>query len=53
MTIKNLMRVLFQRLGNKRYLYDLEILLEKYLNNLQPDELQTINYLIQDLHFLK
>ena len=46
-TLTQLMQALFQTIGNKRYLYDLE----KMIVNLEltPEQLQTVSYLIRDI----
>lgn len=48
----DLVRVLTQKVGNKRYLKDLEILLSKKLTNLSPYERQTLLFLRGDLNSL-
>ena len=49
--VKNLVNTLTQTVGNKRYIRDLEKLLEEKLTDLSPFEAQTIQYLINDLKF--
>lgn len=49
--IEELKRVLKQVVGNKRYLGDIDTLLDK-LPDLSPNEKQAIQYLMQDLEQL-
>jgi len=49
--MKELMRIFYQLLGNKRYLYDLENILDKL--DLSPKERQTMNFLKNDLQSLQ
>lgn len=49
--IHQLMRSLYQSIGNKRYLHDLEIFLSKL--ELSPEEAQTLCYLSRDIENLK
>jgi len=47
--IRYLMQALYQMLGNKRYLHDLETLLKDKLGDLKPEENETLMFLTRDL----
>ena len=49
-SIKNLIQVLYQTVGIKRYMRDLEKLLDEKLTDLTPMEKETIMMLSRDLN---
>lgn len=51
--LRLLIRALYQKLGNKRYLHDLENLFTEKLTNLTGGEKQTIMYLVRDLNSMR
>jgi hypothetical protein len=53
MEIKFLIQAFYQLLGNKRYIHDLEILLNEKLTDLTPHEQQTLMYLFHDLKSIR
>jgi uncharacterized protein YjiS (DUF1127 family) len=47
--VRYLMRAIRSTIGNKRYLRDLEILLEEKLKDIAPQDEQTLFYLAHDI----
>ena len=52
-SIQFLIRTLCQKVGNKRYMRDLEKLLEEKMKDLTPHEQETLNMLARDIKFSK
>lgn len=50
-TVRNLMQALYQTIGNKRYMLDLEKLFEGI--ELTPEQQQALRYLAQDIRRLE
>lgn len=51
MDVRNLMQALYQTIGNKRYLLDIEKLFEGV--ELTPEQQQALRYLAQDIRRLE
>lgn len=53
MEVVNLIRTLYQTIGNKRYMHSIEILLQEKLKDLTPEQKEALRFLASDLTQLK